>query len=444
MFNKELVMPLFVARYITRLLYLAFICSIFASTALVPAITPDPTFGVGGKKTVDFPSSGSTYSSLGFFVFAQPSGRIVGLGRHSQPGDKGNNIGIAAAGLTEAGSIDTGFSGGRTLDIQGVPAWHTVFDAHMFSDGGILRLTQYRNPCCSADSTRLVRINLNGAIDNSYNPNLRVNPNEPGFMPAPPPVKFSVFPDDSSFVVVNQSSTYYVIRALPNGTRDMAFGIQGAKALSALNRLPGRSISDTIALPNGKFVIGGTFSGGNQVFVARLNSDGNMDYSFGRGGVMRVPVGKPVTVRAMLLQGNKYILAGSIQDPDIDVLMIRATARGRLDVDFGEGGMVRSDFTPDGSDFVTAAALDADGKIIIAGEADQDLASPSNFLAARYSADGVLEDNEQTFFTPDFDAGAAGLCIQADGKIVLIGYARNPNASVNGSVFAFARYTDNQ
>jgi uncharacterized delta-60 repeat protein len=434
-------MPLYVARYITRVLYLAFICSIFASTARVPAITPDPTFGVGGKKTVDFPSSGSTYSSLGFFVFAQPSGRIVGLGRHSQPGSKGNNTGIAAAGLTEAGSIDTGFSGGRTLDIAGIPALHTVFDAHMLSDGRILRLTQYRNPCCSADGTKLVRLGLDGGIDTSYNPNLRVNPNEPGFMPAPPPVKFSVFPDESSFVVINQSSTYYVIRVLPNGTRDMAFGIQGAKALSALNRLPGRSISDTIALPDGKFVIGGTF-GGTQIFVARLNSDGNMDYSFGRGGVMRVPVGATVTMRAMLVQGNKYILAGSIQDPDIDVLMIRATARGRLDVDFGAGGVVRSDFTPDGSDFVTAAALDATGKIIIAGEADQDLASPSNFLAARYSADGVLEDNEQTFFTPDFDAGAAGLCIQPDGKIVLIGYARNPNASVNGSVFAFARYND--
>ena len=124
----------------------------------------------------------------------------------------------------------------------------------------------------------------------------------------------------------------------------MGFGIQGAKALSALNRLPGRGISDTMALPNGKFVIGGTFSGGTQIFVARLNSVGNMDYSFGRGGVMRVPVGKPVTIRAMLLQGNKYILAGSIQAP------------------------------------------------------------------------GVLEDNEQTFFTPDFDAGAAGLCIQPDGR----------------------------
>lgn len=432
----------YIAGSTTRLLFLAVLCSIFAPTTHVTAITPDPTFGTGGKITVDFPSAQTPYSSLGYFVFIQPSGRIVAVGRHSQPGAKGNNLGIAAAGLTEAGSIDTGFSGGRTLDISGIPALHTVFDAHMLSDGRILRLTQYRNPCCSADSTRLVLVGINGGIDSSYNPNLRVNPNEPGFMPAPPPVKFSVFPDESSFVVINQSSTYYVIRVLLGGTRDMAFGIQGAKALSALNRLPGRSISDTIALPNGKFVIGGTFSGGTQIFVARLNSDGNMDYSFGRGGVMRVPVGKPVTIRAMLLQGNKYILAGSIQDPDVDVLMIRSTNSGRFDVEFGEGGMVRSDFTPDGSDFATAAALDANGKIIIAGEADQDLASPSNFLAARYSADGVLEDNEQTFFTPDFDAGAAGLCIQPDGRIVLIGYARNPNASVNGSVFAFARYND--
>lgn len=430
------------ADYTRRLLLVVNLCAVLAPTTHITAIIPDPSFGTGGKTTVDFPSSGSTYSSLGFFVFIQPSGRIVGVGRHSQPGSKGNNIGIAAAGLTETGSIDTGFSGGKTLDIAGIPALHTVFDAQMLSDGSILRLTQYRNPCCSADGTRLVRLNLNGSIDSSYNPNLRVNPNEPGFMPAPPPVKFSAFPDGSSLVVIDQFSTYYLVRVLPGGARDMAFGIQGAKALSALKRLPGPIITDTIALPNGRFVIGGTFNGGTQVFVARVNADGNMDYSFGRAGVLRVPVGKPVTVRAMLLQGNKYVLAGSIQDPDIDVLMIRSTNSGRIDVDFGQGGMVRSDFTPGGSDFATAAALDANGKIIIAGEADQDLASPSNFLAARYSADGVLEDNEQTFFTPEFDAGAAGLCIQPDGKIVLIGYARNPNGPVSGSVFAFARYND--
>lgn len=49
--------------------------------------TLDPTFGTGGKVTVDFPfSSSANYNSDGDYIFIQPSGRIVVLGVHRQQG----------------------------------------------------------------------------------------------------------------------------------------------------------------------------------------------------------------------------------------------------------------------------------------------------------------------------------------------------------------------
>lgn len=410
-------------------------------TQTAAPITPDPTFGTGGKVVTDFPfTSSSTYTSYGSYVLSGPSGRIVGLGHHIQPGGKGMSIGVALAGLLSNGSLDTGFgSAGKILDWGGMIQTQ-LHDTQMLPDGRFLRLTVYISSFSGGATLKLIRNEANGVVDGSFNPSLLING-------TPHPVKFSVRNDGKIFVLVwTGSFQYYLFRLNADGTRDTAFGTNGIKELPALGRLPNPVFSRIFALPNGKVIVGGTIgpstSNSNEAFFARFDSDGNSDRSFGRLGIMRHWFGKKVTLYGMLVQGEKYVLAGSIQDPDIDVLMVRSTSRGRLDYSFGEGGVVRDDFTPGGSDFANAAALDANGKIIIAGEADQELASPSNFLAARYSADGVREDNEQTFFTNDFDAGAAGLSIQPDGKIILIGYARNPNMSVNGNVYAFARYND--
>lgn len=419
---------------------LLFALILFTQTA-VP-ITPDQTFGTGGKVVVDFPFTSSTnYTSQGSYILSGPSGQIVGLGHHIQPGGKGVSIGVALAGLTSSGSLDTGFGGGGKILDWGGMIRTQVHDAQMLPDGRFLRLTIYIADFSGGATLKLIRHESNGVVDSSFNPSF-VMPNG-----TPTPIKFSVRNDGKIFVLVRSPFLrYYLYRLNTDGTRDTAFGTDGIKELPALGRLPNPVISRIFALPNGKVIVGGAIgpstSNSDEAFFARFDSDGNSDRSFGRLGVMRHWFGKKVGLWGMLLQGDKYVLAGSIQDVDTDVLMLRSTSRGRLDYSFGEEGVVKTDFTPGGTDYANSAVLDANGKIIIAGEADQDLASPSNFLAARYSADGVREDSEQTFFTNGFDAGAGGLTIQPDGRIILIGYARNPNMSVNGNVFAFARYND--
>jgi uncharacterized delta-60 repeat protein len=319
----------------------------------------------------------------------------------------------------------------------------------MLPDGRILRLTFSISLGNGALTAKLVRTTADGLIDGlpvdfSINP---VPPFDPGI---PTPIKFSVAPDGKIFVLVRASGgsgNYYMLRLHPDGSRDNSYGTAGAKLLPALKRLPVPTFARIFALPNGKVVMGGMMGGSGlnktEVFFARIDSDGNMDYSFGRQGVMRYWFGgAPVVMRDMLVQGDKYVLAGSIQNPDIDLLMVRSTGRGRLDYSFGNGGIVRDDYTPGGTDYAAAAALDEKGRIVIAGEADQELASPSNFLLARYTPDGVLVDGAQNTFSDTLDSTATNLVIQPDGKIILIGYTRNPNSSISGNVFAFARYID--
>ncbi len=203
-------------------------------------------------------------------------------------------------------------------------------------------------------------------------------------------------------------------------------------------------------LPNGKILIAGqsgylsSTNDYNELFLLRLDSDGNADHSFGSLGLVRRTLGgQRLTASDLIVQpDNKYVVVGTVKNPDNDAMMVRWTQRGRPDYGFGNAGVVVTDFTPDGSDTFNGAKLTADGKIIAVGQALTPPSTFSNFLVAKYSANGSLEANTQTSFTPSQNSVALNAVIQPDGKILVVGYTRNPNSSINGNVFAIARYTD--
>jgi uncharacterized delta-60 repeat protein len=113
-------------------------------------------------------------------------------------------------------------------------------------------------------------------------------------------------------------------------------------------------------------------------------------------------------------------------------------ASGDLDLTFGSGGRVATDFASD-SDVAFALAIQADGKVVVAGRALT--GSGFDFALARYNPDGSLDSTfgsggrVTTDFANSFDAALA-LAIQADGKLVAAGGVD----SGNGLDFALARY----
>jgi uncharacterized delta-60 repeat protein len=140
----------------------------------------------------------------------------------------------------------------------------------------------------------------------------------------------------------------------------------------------------------------------------------------------------------------------------------RYNADGTLDLfSFGTGGKVTTNF---GSfeDVAEAVAIQADGKIVVAGTTygpnDAPIISDrlSDFALARYNADGSLDTTFGTggkvttdvFGSPDI---AADMLIQPDGKIVVVGSSHgitvaryNSNGSPDqtfGPPFGFARVT---
>ena len=171
--------------------------------------------------------------------------------------------------------------------------------------------------------------------------------------------------------------------------------------------------------------------------VARYNRDGSLDPTFdGDGKVTTDFDAREDEAFAVAIQGDgKIIAAGSAFGPEAqDFALARYNPDGSLDVTFGGDGMVTSDFAG-GNDRARAVAIQADGKIVVAGVAFSAACLPcdgpasDNFALARYNPDGSLDP---TFGfvgrqVTDFDVGgpdeARGVAIQADGKIVAAGVA---------------------
>lgn len=406
--------------------------------------TLDPTFGAGGKVTVDFPfSSQPTYDSSGYYIFVQPSGRIVAIGSHRQQGAKGLATGVALAGLTQNGALDSTFAnGGRALD------WNQaslvgLSDAQMLPDGRTLRLSQFIQTF-GPITVYLRRTDVNG-FNESFSPNLNVES-------YPLPGKFAVRSDGKILVIIKSSTStnrHYLVRLNTDGSYDETFGAGGVKEIPRISGIENLVVVKMQALPGGKILIAGGMGFAtatvdyNEIFLLRLDSSGDVDHTFGGLGLVRHSFGgQRINVSELLVQpDNKYIVAGAVKNPDRDAFMARFSQRGKTDSSFGSAGVVITDFSAGADDYIAGAALTNDGKIIAVGGAPVAPSTFSNFLVGRYSANGTLEAHTRTVFTPSQNSFANDVVIQPDGKILVVGATRNPDAAVSGNVFALARYT---
>src|SRR5262245_5077090 len=97
-------------------------------------------------------------------------------------------------------------------------------------------------------------------------------------------------------------------------------------------------------------------------------------------------------------------------------------AAGDLDMSFGTGGKVTTDFG--GHDAALAVALQTDGKIVAAGLAS--VIGSENFALARYNMDGSLDvsfgiGGEVTSALAGEFEPALAVAVQTEGKIVAAG-----------------------
>jgi uncharacterized delta-60 repeat protein len=246
---------------------------------------------------------------------------------------------------------------------------------------------------------------------------------------------------DGKVVAVGRTSAgggkFALARYDADGTLDSSFGGDGKVTT---NFTSGNDWANAVVIQtDGKIVAAGRASGaGGKFALARYNTGGSLDTSFGGDGtvITNFTSGDDLAFGVAIRPADgSIVVAGFVDDgPGSKFGLARYNANGTRDTTFDVDGRVTTDLTngPDGAYGV--AIQPADGKIVAAGTADF-----QKFALARYNTDGSLDASFSGNGTarPDFTDGsdyARSVTIQpADGKIVAVGSAGN-------SSFALARY----
>jgi uncharacterized delta-60 repeat protein len=187
-----------------------------------------------------------------------------------------------------------------------------------------------------------------------------------------------------------------------DGTLDRSFG-DGGLAVNQANIQIFQSI-DSVLVPDGHVFQAHIVSVGPNhaaVLVTKQLVNGDPDPAFGQNGAKVVAVAADCYASTLTIQPDGKILVGGYIDTHnattaYDFFVLRLTTIGDLDQTFGNGGVFSRDYSPSGQkitsyDRVGSLLIQPDGKIIVAGMSDHYVTVPGRTNA--YSVLSRLDSN---------------------------------------------------
>jgi uncharacterized delta-60 repeat protein len=399
----------------------------FPSVAFAQAGALDPGFGGDGKVTTNFTRGddgavGLTIQSDQKLVAAGPVGR------------RGGRFGLAR--YNSDGTLDTSFGGDGKVATNFTSSFDAAFDVALQADG---KLVAVGIAWGGRGRFALARYNTDGTLDTTFGGDGKVTTN---FTPGLDFAFGVAIQSDQKIVVAGRvgrsGGRIGVARYNTDGSLDTTFSADGKKAVDFT---PGDDRADLLAIQaDGKIVAAGTanyLTRRARFALVRLDTEGTLDTSFGGDGRVRTNFTRNFDgAFSVAIQADQKIVAAGQAAKNVGVA--RYNSDGTLDTSFGGDGKVTTSFTRR-FDYADDVEIEAGGKIVVAGGANI-FRSDSRFALARYNSDGTLDTSFggdgklKTNFTPGRDI-AFNVGVQADGNIVAAGRAAGSKGR-----FALARY----
>ncbi len=219
-----------------------------------------------------------------------------------------------------------------------------------------------------------------------------------------------------------------MVRLLPDGTLDSAFGAGGTVTLALGGSF--EQVSSLAVEPDGDIVVAGyvDISSKDDPFVARLLPNGSLDASFGGG---------PGYVVTTLLTGNQELEKVAVQGDGKILLggafgILGYNADGTTDTTWGSAGLVATSSESSLVVPIVGLCVEPDGPILAAGQVYN--GTDYKFIFLRYTTAGAIVNTETT----DFGANdlAKGIALSDNGEVAIAGYT----GAVDGSVYDFAAW----
>ncbi len=186
------------------------------------------------------------------------------------------------------------------------------------------------------------------------------------------------------------SVDFALARYLADGSLDSTFSDDGLVTTDFVGYFD--EIRDLAVDTGGRIVTGGQsceFPGNSDEVcdfgLARYTSNGTLDRRFGRKGRVRTDLGADLSegIRGVVVQADgRIVAAGDTSGPGAsDVGLTRYRSDGRLDRGFGVNGVVITPVSPS-TDEVGGLELQADGRLVVAGTTA--ISQSFGFFVSRY------------------------------------------------------------
>lgn len=241
----------------------------------------------------------------------------------------------------------------------------------------------------------------------------------------------AVQPDGRILAAGDDGNGFLVTRRLRTGAADRSFGVRGSVTVRFAGSSRARA-REVALFRDGRILMAGTVevAAERRFGVVRVLPGGDVDPSFGTGGLAVVgPAGAELESMALARDGA-LVLAGSVARPGERpaAVVMRLLPDAEPDPGFGAGGVAALGLVGRARDVLL---LD-DGAVAVAAAAEEELSGPGTFVAARLTPAGALD--------PAFGAGgiatvpttqgalkgggAAAITRGPGGRLVLAGTAR--------------------
>jgi uncharacterized delta-60 repeat protein len=401
----------------------------------------DTTFGGNGGVLVDFTGTGvGVGADFASAVVVQPDGRIILAGNSGSGGNTDDKIALAR--LNPDGSLDTTFDGdGRVILPNAVPGDIDVNAAALQPDGKIVVAGRWKPASVNTYDFMLARFNPDGSVDTTFGGGDGVVTLDAGFNFTDTLYGVTVQPADGKIVATGvatqATSNLATLRFNTDGTPDTSFSGDGVDYVDFFGGVD--FASDVIVDPDGKIVVaGGSVPAGSyrRFILLRYNPNGTPDTTFDGDGRASTDFGLSAFGRSIVRQPDgKYVVGGIVGATSPQSYAVaRYNSDGTIDSSFGTNTVAGTTVVPQlaGNTFSNyGVALQSDGKILFSGHGD-DPASFNTYMGlARFTTSGALDTSfaagagYRRYDLPDAPANVANgadVAVTPAGQIVLAGY----------------------
>ncbi len=343
-------------------------------------------------------ATGSAANNWVYAIGVQSDGKVV-IGGNFTTCDGASQKYIAR--LNTDGGLDTGFT---TALNGGICALAIQPDDKIIIAG-------WFTSCDGASRYRLARLNANGTNDSSFTNGFGADND----------VEAIALQSDGNMVIGGYFTSYVVSRGR------VARALSGGGVDATFTNTPGGADATVWAVgvqSDGKVLIGGDFANYNGTTVsclARLNTDGSLDTSFGGGSA---PNGSVYSI--LVLSDDSILIGGSFTAYGVPTRgrIARLSSSGTLDTSFATGAAANYP--------VRAIARQGDGKILIGGDFSTYDGSNRGHVA-RLKTDGSLDTGFLAVGSGTSDY-VLSIALQSDGKILIGGRFTSYSSTTRGHI----------